>query len=196
MKEKGEPEMKAEAIAEQVVHHPFLRGLNRSQLTLLTDCALPATFKAGEVIFREGGKADRFYLIEKGKVVLESGAEIDAPVVIETIGPGDLLGWSWMIPPFRWHFTARAIEATEAIFFASPILREYCERDHSLGFELHKRMSEVMMRRLQAARKKMVALHAGGEKLEPVPNLSPFMEQELDTWENEDGDKITREALD
>jgi CRP/FNR family cyclic AMP-dependent transcriptional regulator len=183
MKEKGEVEMTAESIAENAMHHPFLQGFSREQLTLLTDCALPAHFRAGEVIFREGEEANRFYLITSGKVVLESGVEYGEPVVIETIGAGDVLGWSWMLPPYRWHFTARTVEPAEAIFFAAPILHEYCDRDHSLGFELHKRMSAVMMKRLQAARKKMLAVHAHGEKLPPVPDLSPFMEQELDTPE-------------
>jgi CRP-like cAMP-binding protein len=165
---------------ERVAEHSFLKGLGRDQFTLLKDCALPAHFKAGEVIFREGEPAKRFYLITSGKVVLESGEGYGDPVIIETIGAGDLLGWSWMMPPYEWHFTARAIESTEAIFFAGAILREYCERDHSLGFELHQRMSAVMMRRLQAARKKMLEIHAHGKKLPPV-GLSPFMEQELDS---------------
>jgi len=161
--------------------HPFMRNLNHTQLALLADCALTSHFKAGKVIFREGEQADRFYLIEKGKVQLESGADYGEPVVIQTIGEGDLLGWSWMMPPYVWHFTARAVEPTEAIHFAAPILQQYCERDHSLGFELHKRMSAVMMKRLQAARKKMLSLHAHGEKLQPAIGLPPDVEQELDS---------------
>ena len=174
----------------RVERHPFLRGLNHTQMALLADCVLTSRFKAGETIFREGEPANRFYLIEKGKVVLESGAEYGEPVVIQTIGPGDLLGWSWMMPPYVWHFTARAVESTEAIHFVGSILRQYCEKDHSLGFELHKRMSAVMMKRLQAARKKMLSIHAHGEKLEPVVGLSPFMEQELDTYENKGGNQF------
>lgn len=169
----------AEAVIIRLSEHPFFDGLNRMQLSLLADCALTARFNAGEIIFREGEKADRFYLIEKGKVVLESNAAGGEPLVIETIGRGNLLGWSWMMPPYVWHFTARAVKPTRAIHFAGDLLREYCHRDHSLGFELHKRMSAVMMKRLQAARKKMLAVHAG-EKLEPAIGLSPFMEQEFD----------------
>lgn len=180
MKTTFETQSESDLTVARLAQHPLLKGLNHDQLVLLADCALPARFKPGEIIFREGEQAKLFYLIEKGKVVLESGKDFGEPVVIETIGAGDLLGWSWMMPPYQWHFTARAVEPTEAIFFASPILREYCERDHSLGFELHKRMSAVMMKRLQAARIKMLAIHAHGEKLPPV-GLSPFMEQELDT---------------
>ncbi len=177
--------MTTDTMSKRVGEHPFVSGLTREQLTLLADCALPVGFKAGEIIFRENEKADRFFLITSGKVVLESGAGYGEPVVVDTIGAGDVLGWSWMMPPYQWHFTARAVEPTEAIFFASPILRRYCERDHSLGFELHKRVSTVMMKRLQAARKKMLAMHAHGEKLQTVVLQSPFMDQELDSSETE-----------
>ena len=81
--------------------------------------------------------------------------------MIETIGAGDLLGWSWMFPPYVWHFTARAVQPTSSIFFYGTILREYCDKDPTLGYELFKRMSEVMMRRLQRARSEL--LKAMGE---------------------------------
>ena len=138
-------------------------------------------FKPGQVILRDGEIANRFYLMESGKVILESGRGFGDPVVIETIGAGDLLGWSWMFPPYTWNFTARAIEPTTAIFFYGTILREYCERDPSLGYELFKRMAPVMLRRLQSARKKMLAIHARTEQLQPAVGLSPFMEQEFDS---------------
>jgi CRP/FNR family transcriptional regulator, cyclic AMP receptor protein len=91
-------------------------------------------------------------------VVLESGGGSSDPVVLETIEPGDLLGWSWMFPPYLGQFTARAVEPTTAIFFYGTILREYCEKNHSLGYELFKRMSAVMVKRLQAARQRMLSL--------------------------------------
>ena len=171
----------SEAMITRIARHTFLKGLTHDQLALLADCALRAKFEPGQIIFREGEKAQVFYLIEKGEVVLESGKEFGEPVVIQTIGAGDLLGWSWMMPPYVWHFSARAIKPTEAIYFAGTILRDYCERDHSLGFELHKRMSEIMMTRLQAARRKMLSIHAHGAKLQPAPHVSPFMEQEFDS---------------
>ena len=184
-KKKEEAKMTTDPIAKRISEHPFLRGLTHDQFTLLADCALPAQFKAGQIIFREGEKAKLFYLIEKGKVVLESKAEFGKQVVIDTIGAGDLLGWSWMMPPYKWRFTARAVEPTEAIYFAGTILRDYCERNHLLGFELHKRLSAVMMKRLQTARRKMLAMHVHGEKLEPVGLQSPFMDQEFVSWERE-----------
>jgi len=152
-------QVQPEPIATRVTLHPFLAGMNRTQLALLTDCAMTTHFKNGQTILREGEFANRFYLIESGKVVLESLDAFGEPLVIETIGSGDLLGWSWMFPPYTWQFTARAVEPTAAIFFYGTILREYCEKDHSLGYELLKRMSAVVVKRLQAASKNILTLH-------------------------------------
>jgi CRP-like cAMP-binding protein len=153
MQTLSQPAVKPESISIRVALHPFLAGMNPTQLALLSDCAIAVHFKKGQTILREGEMANRFYLIESGKVVLESVEKSGNPLIIETIGAGDLLGWSWMFPPYAWNFTARATEPTNAIFFYGTILREYCERDPSLGYELFKRMAPVILRRLQAARK-------------------------------------------
>jgi CRP/FNR family transcriptional regulator, cyclic AMP receptor protein len=142
----------------QVAAHPFLIGISANYIRLLADCAMRSHFEAGHVIFREGESANRFYLIEHGKVTLESST-LGEPITIEEIRDGDLLGWSWLFPPYAWHFNARALEHTTAIFFYGTVLRDYCEKDHSLGFELFKRMSVVMLRRLQAARQKLLNVH-------------------------------------
>jgi CRP/FNR family transcriptional regulator, cyclic AMP receptor protein len=178
MKTKTETKTKTESMATRVALHPFLAGMNHTQLALLTDCAMASHFKPGQIIFREGEPANRFYLIESGNIVLESGKD---SIIVDAIGAGDLLGWSWMFPPYVWHFSARAVEPTEAIFFYGTILREYCERDPSLGYDLFKRIAPIMLRRLQAARDKMLAIHHGRASLEPVVLESPFMDQELDT---------------
>jgi CRP-like cAMP-binding protein len=161
-------EIETEPLTTRVMLHPFLAGMNRTQLALLTDCAMAAHFKTGQTILREGEFANRCYLIETGKVVVESGGRFGGSLVIETIGAGDLLGWSWMFPPYTWQFTARAVEPTTAILFYGTILREYCEKDHSFGYELLKRISAVMVKRLQAAHKQMLYLHAHGDIPEPV----------------------------
>jgi CRP/FNR family transcriptional regulator, cyclic AMP receptor protein len=153
-------QVQTEALAARVMLHPFLAGMNRTQLALLTECAIAAHFKTGETILRQGEFADRCYLIETGKVALESGGGFGEALVIETIGAGDLLGWSWMFPPYTWQFTARAIEPTTAIFFYGRILREHCEKDHSLGYDVLKRISAVMVRRLQAAHNQMLSLYS------------------------------------
>jgi len=145
-----------------VTAHPFLIGMSAHHVRLLADCAMRSHFEAGHVIFREGETAKRFYLIEHGKVALESSTLGEA-VRIEEIGDGDLLGWSWLFPPYAWHFSARALEHTTAIFFYGTVLREYSEKNHSLGFELFKRMSAVMLRRLQAARQTLLNVHQRGK---------------------------------
>ena len=160
-----------ENIATSVALHPFLAGMKREQLALLSDCAIPVRFQKGQTIFREGEMANRFYLIETGRVVLESSDGSDNYVIVDTIGAGDLVGWSWMFPPYVWRFTARAVERTSAIFFYGTILREYCERDHSLGYELFKRMAPVMIKRMQAARSKIVAIQSGAELLKPAASM-------------------------
>jgi len=141
----------------QVDAHPFLCGISEHHVRLLADCAMRSHFEAEDVIFREGEGANRFYLIERGKVALESST-LGEPVRIDEIHDSDLLGWSWLFPPYAWHFTARALEDTTAIFFYGTVLREYCEKDTALGFELFKRMSAVMLRRLQAARQKLLSV--------------------------------------
>jgi len=196
MTTEGQTTTRAEDLAARVALHPFLAGLHWAQLAVLSNCAVATHFETGQTILREGEFANCFYLIESGKIILESSARFGEPVVIDTIGAGDLLGWSWMFPPYVWHFTARAIEPTEAIFFYGTILPEHCEGDHSLGYELLKRMSSVMIKRLQAAREKMLAVHAGSEKLQPVIGLSPFMEQEFDTYPRSDGSLDDGEAAD
>lgn len=157
-------EVQTEPIATRVAFHPFLAGMDPAQLALLTDCAMATYFEKGETVLREGEFANRFYLIETGKVVLKSVAGAGEPAVIGTIGSGDLLGWSWMFPPYTWQFSARAIEPTTAIFFYGTILREHCENDPSLGYQLLKRLSAVMVKRLQFTRRQMLTLHALGNR--------------------------------
>jgi CRP-like cAMP-binding protein len=145
----------AESFEDLIRKHPFLDGMSPHQYRLLADCAMPAEFRADEFIFREGEPANRFYLIESGKVALESRADTGV-IRIQMIEAGDVLGWSWLFPPYFWHFDARAIEPTEAIFFYAAPLRDECEIDHEFGYELTSRMARVAVRRLQATRWKLL----------------------------------------
>jgi CRP/FNR family transcriptional regulator, cyclic AMP receptor protein len=156
--------MNRQELEAAVAAHPFLIGMSEHHIRLLSDCALRTRFEPNQVIFREGETANRFYLIETGKVVLES-MNNEQPVVIDEVGDGDLLGWSWLFPPYVWQFAARAVTPTNAIFFYGTVLREYCEKDHGLGFELFKRMSQVMTRRLQSARQKLLSAYQVDPKL-------------------------------
>jgi CRP/FNR family cyclic AMP-dependent transcriptional regulator len=136
---------------------PFFKGLSEPLLEILAKAAMPADFKAGEEIFNEGGPANRFYLICSGKVELETPTDFEhEPVVLETIGAGSVVGWSWLFPPYYWHFDACAITPVKAIFFYGTRLREECETNHELGYEIMKRVSEVVIERLQATHRRMV----------------------------------------
>jgi CRP/FNR family transcriptional regulator, cyclic AMP receptor protein len=139
-----------------IAEHPFLKGLSPHQCRILTDCAMFTKFEPGELLLREGDPANRFYLILRGKVSVESYAPDSGATPIQTVGGGEVLGWSWLFPPYYWHFSARAVELTEAVFFYGTPLRDECEADHDLGYELLKRMAEVMMKRLQATRRQLL----------------------------------------
>lgn len=147
-------------IERVIAAHSFLTGLKPAHLRLLADNAMGVRYHANKMIFREGDPANRFYLIEAGKVTLESRGREGAAVSIETIGPGDVLGWSWLFPPYYWHFDARCLEPTTAIFFYGTRLREAAEKDPELGYELMRRIAQVVIQRLQATRKQlMTKLH-------------------------------------
>jgi CRP-like cAMP-binding protein len=137
----------------------FLRGLTAEQLELLASDSMPAEFQAGERILSEGAPANRFYLILEGEVELQSSVQDGEPVPIQTLAAGDLLGWSWLYPPYCWHFDARAATPTKAILFYGKHVRELCEENHDLGYELMKRVSEIVIQRLHAARKELVTRH-------------------------------------
>lgn len=129
---------------------PFFKGLQLAHLQALADCAMQTSFAAGETLFCERDPANRFYVITGGSVALESHPNRGEPIRILTLGAGDALGWSWLFPPYRWHFDARALEPVNAIFFYATRLSEHCETDPELGYALVMRMAEVMMHRLQA----------------------------------------------
>jgi CRP-like cAMP-binding protein len=130
--------------------HPFLAGMSAHHIELLTSCATLKEFREREAIFRIGEPANGFYLITKGAVDLEDWVSEHGTIRIETLVAGEPLGWSWLFPPYRWRYHARAIKPTTTVSFDGTILHQFCNQDLTLGHELFKRMSEVMVRRLQA----------------------------------------------
>ncbi len=113
-------------------------------------------FETGQTIFQEGCPANRFYLILSGSVVLESElAEPGKMLPVQTLGAGENLGWSWLFPPYLMHLSARALEPTQTIFFYGTRLREQCEQDHELGYELMKRIAEVATQCLRATQQRL-----------------------------------------
>lgn len=125
-----------ESVEIRVQYHPFLVGLQPPSHPASGRLRHGDGVCPNEYLFRQGEFANRFYLIETGQVVLEAPDLEGDRVPIEAIGLGKLVGWSWLFPPYTWHFDARALEKTTALFFYGTILREYCSEDPSLGFEL------------------------------------------------------------
>src|SRR5687767_12161426 len=110
-------------LQEAIAAHRIFEGLAPQDLQLLGEVAMLKEFAAGELVFRAGDPANRFYLILDGEVALESPGREGPPVVLQTIKGGDVLGWSWLFPPYQWHFDARALVPTRAIFFYGTWLR-------------------------------------------------------------------------
>jgi CRP/FNR family cyclic AMP-dependent transcriptional regulator len=146
------------SLFDQIARQPFFKGLNAPQLQLLTDSAMEMQFETGQSILEEGSVANRFYLILEGAVVLELQLDAYGAVIpIQTLAPGDIVGWSWLFPPYSVHLGARALTPVKTIFFYGTRLREQCEQDHELGFQLMKRIAEVATQCLQASQQRLVA---------------------------------------
>ena len=120
--------------------------------------AMFKSFEPGEIIFREGEPANRFYLVCHGKIALESRAFREPSPLVQFVGENEVLGWSWLFPPHCWHFDARATEPTSAIFFYGTRLRDQSEQDPVFGYELMKRVAAVVIKRLQMSRVQLLQL--------------------------------------
>lgn len=142
-----------------LAEHPFLKGLDPRHLNIIVGCASNVSFDAEQYILHEGEEATNFYIIHQGKVALEIFTSDRGPITIQTIGEGDVLGWSWLIPPYHWHYDARAIEPTSAIALDAKCLRAKCEEDHDLGYELLKRFAHVITQRLEATRLQLLDVY-------------------------------------
>lgn len=148
-----------ENLRDRLARHPFLKGMAAHHVDLLAQCASEVQFREDETIFSAGEAADRFYLIESGSVGLRGSVMEHGENSTDVLGAGEPLGWSWLFPPYRWHFDARALEPVRAISFSAAALHQHRDDDLSFSHELFKRASEVMVRRLQHARKKLTKAH-------------------------------------
>ncbi|MCT2398342.1 cyclic nucleotide-binding domain-containing protein [Novosphingobium mangrovi (ex Huang et al. 2023)] len=141
-----------ETMDQLMAKHPFFAGLAPEYLELLAGCARNYRFDAGEYLIREGDPADTFYLIRHGRVTLEIAAPGSAPVVISTLGESEIVGASWIVPPYRAEFDARAMDLTRAIGIDAKCLRGKCDADHHLGYEMMQRFLPIIVKRLHATR--------------------------------------------
>ena len=146
-----------EVNAAALAAHPFLHGMPTDHLGLLADAACDVSFPARHRLFEDGGYATRFWLIRAGHVALDLDVPGEGPVVIENIGMGELLGWSWLFPPYKWAFGAVAATAVGAFEFDAPAVRDLCAGDPGLGYEFNQRVTRVLAKRLRATRIRLIA---------------------------------------
>lgn len=142
-------------LAQSIAEHPFFSGMNAGRLAEVVADAREVTFKPGEEIFHENAPANRFFLIQEGEVALESHAPGGPSVFVATIGPRDVLGWSWLVAPYLWHFSAQVVRPTKAIALNGANLLGLCEKDPAFGYDLMKRVTRIILARLQATRKRL-----------------------------------------
>jgi CRP/FNR family transcriptional regulator, cyclic AMP receptor protein len=151
--------MSTRSIADYLGSHPFFAGVAPDAIAEIAGCARNEHILAGEYLFREGGKAEHFYVIMHGRVSLELFSPGSGPHVVESAGPGEVLDWPWLIPPYQWFFDARAIEPTSVVSLDSGCLRGKSEADPKLGYDLIQRVAQVMSHRLQATRVRLLDLY-------------------------------------
>ena len=150
-----------ETLERLLVEHPFFEGLAPEHLQLLVGCASNVRFPAGSFLFRAGDEASQFFLLREGRVALEIAVPGKAPILLQTLGEGEILGWSWLIPPYHWLYDARSVERVRAVALDGRCLRTKCESDHDLGYELLKRFAHIMEQRLQATRLQLLDVYGG-----------------------------------
>jgi len=149
-----------ETLERIISEHPFFAGLESYYTQLLIGCASNVRFDAGDYIFREGGEANTFYLLRAGKVALEVAAPQHKPIIVSTLGEGEILGWSWLLPPYQWKFHAHAVEMIRAIALDGKCLRDKCEQNHDLGYEILKRFAQIIEQRLETTRLQLLDVYA------------------------------------
>jgi CRP/FNR family transcriptional regulator, cyclic AMP receptor protein len=150
---------------------PFLRGMPPAQLAKLAELCKHVSIPARERLFDEGSRAGRFWLIDAGQVTLDANVPGQGRVTIETLGRGDVIGLSWMLPPYQWRFGAVATQPTQAFVFDADAVRAACDADPLLGYEISRRFSVAVVQRLQATRARLIEVCARLLSLDDADDL-------------------------
>ena len=148
-----------QTIEQLLAEAPSFNGMSQEHLALIAGCAQNRAFENGRYLMREGDPADEFFVIRHGSVAMELFVPQRGAVTIETIDDGDLLGWSWLVPPYRSHLDARALGTVHTIAFDAACLRGKSDEDPALGYELMRRFIPVIVERLQATRVRMLDIY-------------------------------------
>jgi CRP-like cAMP-binding protein len=142
---------------------PFLRGLADDHLATLATLCRHVGIPARQRLFEERTTADRFWLIDAGQVVIDTTVPGRGRLVIETIGRGDVTGFSWLLAPYQWRFGAMTMQPMQGFEFDARAVRAACDQDPALGYELSRRISAVLARRLEATHARLLDSYANSE---------------------------------
>lgn len=148
-----------ETLERLLREHPFLQGMDERMIAVLVGCASNVRFEAGDYVAREGEEATKWYLVRSGQVVLEAHVPGLGAAPVGTLGENDAIGWSWIMPPYLWHFDARVVQATRAVALEGVCLRQKCDADRDLGYELMKRFLYVVQQRLVWSRLQLIDMY-------------------------------------
>jgi len=151
--------MEIEGLERIISEHPFFAKMEKSFLDIVVGCAKNVRFEAGQYLFHEGEGADQFYLVRHGRLALQITSPGRGALTFQTLGEGEIVGISWLIPPYRWAYDAKALELTRAIAMDAACLRGKCEADHDLGYDMMKRFMPVLIQRLQAMRMQILDVY-------------------------------------
>jgi CRP/FNR family transcriptional regulator, cyclic AMP receptor protein len=145
---------------EQILQSvPLFGGLTQPELELIAGCGMNVQFQEGERLFRDGEQADTFFVLRHGSIALETFVPTRGAVTIETLEAGEVVGWAWLFPPYKWHFDARALSTVRATSFDGACLRGKCETDPQLGYDLMSRFTQVVIERLQWTRQRLLDVY-------------------------------------
>ena len=151
-----EPAMQTHTMMQDLQAQPLLAGLGPERLGRLLPYASEVQIAAGDVLFQQGQVADAFYILRTGSVQIGVPAINGPGVEVQTLGAHDVLGWSWLIPPYQWTFEAKSLTPSTLLRFDGKAILQECERDPALGYALMKIFAALMSVRLQAARLRMM----------------------------------------
>jgi CRP/FNR family transcriptional regulator, cyclic AMP receptor protein len=148
--------MSHESIKQYLTAHEFFSEFSDDALNFLCGCSNTCNIQKGQILFRQGEKADKFYVIRNGSISIQMPAIMGPTLEIQTLGKDQVLGWSWLISPYKWSFQTMAQNDSELLMFNGAAILAHCEQDPKFGYGLLKKFAELMSLRLDAARQKMM----------------------------------------
>lgn len=152
-------QMQMQTISDLLSKQEFFSGMKKDYIDFIAGCAGNVHFRNGQFVVLRGKPATHFYLLRKGHAALEVDAA-NKTVVIQTVSAGNVIGWSWLEPPFEWQYDVRAVEDISAVAFDATCVREKCDADPVFGYEMYKRFIRVVINRLMATRVQLTDMYA------------------------------------